>query len=124
MVGPSQQVVGEGAYRVGSVAGALEVRHAVQAGIRCAIALVAVAVELLLGKDIPTVLFAAVRSQRPLIGSSAACLQGGGVQSGSWARLGEGKRKHTSQENDTMAAEGSNEQTNRRSSAGRRSVGR
>jgi hypothetical protein len=51
---------------MGSVAGALEVDHAVQAGVGCAIALVAVGVQLLLSEDIPTVLLAAVRSQRPL----------------------------------------------------------
>jgi hypothetical protein len=45
-----------GAYRVGLVAGAREVDHAVEAGEGCAVALVAVAVELLLCEDISTVL--------------------------------------------------------------------
>ena len=82
---PSKQARVEVAYRVSLVAGALKVDHAVQAGVRCAIALVAMAVKLLLGKDIPTVLFAAVRSQRPSDDSSAAHLQGRVVQSGGWS---------------------------------------
>lgn len=50
---------------MGSVAVALEVHHAVQAGEAGAITLVTVRVQLLLGEDIPTVLFAAVGSQFP-----------------------------------------------------------
>lgn len=50
---------------MGSVAGPLEMHHAVQAGEGCAVALVAVAIQLLFREDVPTVLFAAVRSQRP-----------------------------------------------------------
>jgi hypothetical protein len=44
---------------VRSVAGALEVHHAVEAGEGGAVALVTVGVELLLGEDIPTVLYRA-----------------------------------------------------------------
>lgn len=43
-------------YRVGSVAGAREVHHAVEAGVGCAIALVPVRVQLLLGEDVTAVL--------------------------------------------------------------------
>lgn len=46
-----------------SVAGAVEVHHAVEAGEGRPIALVSMAVELLLGEDVPTVLFAAVHRQ-------------------------------------------------------------
>jgi hypothetical protein len=49
-------------YRMGLVAVALEVGHAIEAGEGSAITLVAVAVELLLGENVSTVLFAAVRS--------------------------------------------------------------
>lgn len=44
------------AYRVGSVAGAREVDHAVEAGVGCAIALVPVRIQLLLGEHITAVL--------------------------------------------------------------------
>jgi len=79
----------EATYRVGSVAGALKVDHAVQAGIGRAIALVAMGIKLLLGKDIPTILLAGVRSQWPLYGSSAVHGQGRGSNGGaegSWGR--------------------------------------
>jgi hypothetical protein len=63
---------GSRTYRMAPVAGALEVHHAVKACKCRPIALAAVAVELLLGEDVPTALFAAVRSQRQVQ------LQGGG----------------------------------------------
>jgi hypothetical protein len=47
---------------MGLVAVALEMDHAVEAGEGGAITLIAVAVEFLLGEDVSTVLFAAVRS--------------------------------------------------------------
>lgn len=46
---------------MGPIAGALEMHHAVETSIRGAIALVAMGIEFLLGEDVPTVLFAAVR---------------------------------------------------------------
>lgn len=44
------------AYRVGSVAGAREMDHTVEAGIGCAIALVPVRIQLLLGEHIAAIL--------------------------------------------------------------------
>jgi hypothetical protein len=52
-------------YRVRFVARALEMHHAVKAGEGCAIALIAVPVELLLREDIPTVLNGSVHSELP-----------------------------------------------------------
>jgi len=74
---------------VGAIAGALEVHHAVEAGVGGGVALVAVSIELLLGEDVAAVLRAQDGGQR----GSQSRARGMGV----WC-----KHKHTSQENDTM----------------------
>ena len=87
---------------MGAVAVALKVHHAVQAGERGAIALVAMGIEFLLGEDIPTALHAAVGGQRrpschPAVGGA-----GGVASAGGQSKQKTENTKHTSQENDTM----------------------
>lgn len=90
---------------MGSVAGPVKVHHAVQTGVRGAIALIAMGIEFLLGEDVPAALCAcsrwsaAVSQHTQEAGPRAEGRRGGRGCGRQWAR---GVNKRTSQENDTM----------------------